>query len=177
MKSKGYEDVLLFMGILSVRGFPDGLKNRLEASFGPVDIITDPFPFDFTDYYVPEMGNGIERFFISFSVLVSPDALAAVKEETNMIEEEWAEDGQRKINLDPGLLSLSSVVLATTKNRSHRIAIGRSLYAELTLVYQNRHFEALPWTYADYKSDKVQEVLQRFRKRYKELMKLAESRA
>ena len=159
------------MGILSVRGFPESLKNRLEASFGPVDIITDPFPFDFTDYYVPEMGNGIERFFISFSVLVSPDALAAVKEETNMIEEEWAEDGQRKINLDPGLLSLSSVVLATTKNRSHRIAIGRSLYAELTLVYQNRHFEALPWTYADYRSEEVQNILLAFRKQYLQLRK------
>lgn len=176
MIARGYDDELLFMGILSVRGFPSLLQERLEASFGPVDIITEPFPFTFTDYYVPEMGEGIERFFISFSNLVQPDTLALIKERTNEIEGEWAEDGRRSINLDPGLLSLSSIVLATTKNRSHRIAIGRSLYAELTLIYQNRHFEALPWTYADYRSEEVQEVLLRLRDRYKQLSRLAKER-
>ena len=176
MIARGYDDELLFMGILSVRGFPSLLQERLEASFGPVDIITEPFPFTFTDYYVPEMGEGIERFFISFSNLVQPDTLAMIKERTNEIEAEWADDGRRSVNLDPGLLSLSSVVLATTKNRSHRIAIGRSLYAELTLIYQNRHFEALPWTYADYRSEEVQEVLLRLRDRYKQLSRLAKER-
>ena len=176
MIARGYDDELLFMGILSVRGFPSLLQERLEASFGPVDIITEPFPFTFTDYYVPEMGEGIERFFISFSNLVQPDTLAMIKERTNEVEGEWAEDGRRSINLDPGLLSLSSIVLATTKNRSHRIAIGRSLYAELTLIYQNRHFEALPWTYADYRSEEVQEVLLRLRDRYKQLSRLAKER-
>ena len=176
MKARGYDNELLFMGILSVRGFPSSLRDRLESEFGPVDIITDSFPFTFTDYYVPEMGEGIERFFISFSKLVQPDTLALIKERTNEIEAEWADDGRRSVNLDPGLLSLSSVVLATTKNRSHRIAIGRSLYAELTLIYQDRHFEALPWTYADYRSEQVQEVLLSFRSRYKELMRLAKDR-
>ena len=176
MIARGYDDELLFMGILSVRGFPSLLQERLEASFGPVDIITEPFPFTFTDYYVPEMGEGIERFFISFSNLVQPATLAMFKERTNEIEGEWAEDGRRSINLDPGLLSLSSIVLATTKNRSHRITIGRSLYAELTLIYQNRHFEALPWTYADYRSEEVQEVLLRLRDRYKQLSRLAKER-
>ena len=136
MIARGYDDELLFMGILSVRGFPSLLQERLEASFGPVDIITEPFPFTFTDYYVPEMGEGIERFFVSFHSLVFPDDLALIKERTNSIEEEWMVDGGRSVNLDPGLLSYSSVILATTKNRAHRIAIGRSLYAELTLMYQ-----------------------------------------
>ena len=66
MTKREYEKVLLFMGILSVRGFPDALRKRLEAEFGPVDIITEPFPFDYTDYYVQEMGEGIERFFVSW---------------------------------------------------------------------------------------------------------------
>ena len=138
MIARGYDDELLFMGILSVRGFPSLLQERLEASFGPVDIITEPFPFTFTDYYVPEMGEGIERFFISFSNLVQPDTLAMIKERTNEIEGELAEDGKRSINLDPGLLSLSSIVLATTKNRSHRIAIGRSLYAAMLIIGRKR---------------------------------------
>ena len=176
MTAKEYEKVLLFMGVLSVRGFPRSLCDELASSFGPVDIVTEPFPFTFTDYYVPEMGEGIERFFISFSTLVSPDSLSLIKEMTNRIEDRYMEDGCRKINLDPGLLSESSVILATTKNRAHRIAIGRSLYAELTLIYHDRHFEAFPWTYADYRSQKVQDILIGFRNRCKELRKLEKNR-
>ncbi len=172
MNAAEYNPVLLFMGILSVRGFPDALKAELENVFGPIDIITEPFSFDFTDYYVSEMGEGIERFFISFSNLVSPDSLSFIKETTNGIEARFAEEGKRKINLDPGLLSESSVILATTKNRAHRIAIGRNLYAELTLVYQNKRYRAFDWTYADYRSEKVQDELKKLRTRYKELRKL-----
>lgn len=173
MIRREYDSVMLFMGILSVRGFPEALRDVLEREFGPIDAVTEPFPFDYTDYYVPEMGEGIERFFISFSNLVQPDSLSSIKERTNEIEKEWMVDGKRSINLDPGLLSDASVILATTKNRAHRIAIGRSLYAELTLIYQNRRFESFPWTYADYRSEKVESVLYGFRKRYKELRKLA----
>lgn len=173
MIRREYDSVMLFMGILSVRGFPEALHDVLEREFGPIDAVTEPFPFDYTDYYVPEMGEGIERFFISFGNLVQPDSLSSIKERTNEIEKEWMVDGKRSINLDPGLLSDASVILATTKNRAHRIAIGRSLYAELTLIYQNRRFESFPWTYADYRSEKVESVLYGFRNRYKELRKLA----
>ena len=169
MNKKEYDDVMLFMGVLSVRGFPDALKNELEAEFGQIDIITEPFPFDFTDYYVPEMGEGIERFFISFRNLVSPDTLASIKEKTNEIEKAWADDGKRRINLDPGLLSESSIILATTKNRAHRIAIGRGLYAEVTLIYQSHGFTSFPWTYADYRSAEVQAMLLDMRRDYLEL--------
>lgn len=158
---------MLFMGVLSVIGLPDDLRSRLESLFGPISVITDPFPFDFTGYYVPEMGEGIERFFISFSNLVSPDSLASIKTATNSIEEEYSDNGNRKINLDPGLLSLENAILATTKNRSHRIAIGKNLYAEVTLIYYKHQWQALPWTYADYRSERVQTILSSFRDEYK----------
>ena len=93
MEYKPYDDVMLFMGVLSVKGFPQTLRESLEKNFGPIKTISDPFPFSFTDYYVPEMGEGIERFFISFSNLVSPDSLADIKVITNEIEKEYEEDG------------------------------------------------------------------------------------
>ena len=80
--------------------------------------------------------------------------------------EEYEEDGGRKINLDPGTLSESNIILATTKNRSHRIAIGQNLYAELTLMYKNHEYVSFPWTYSDYKSERVQNTLLEFRKEY-----------
>ncbi len=164
MNTREYDDVMLIMGVLSVKGFPDSLKAELEESFGPIEEITEPFPFSFTDYYVPEMGDCIMRFFIRFQRLIKPDELAAIKSKTNDIEKKYSEEGGRKINLDPGTLSDSNLILATTKNRSHRIAIGDSLYGELTLIYQNHDFQSFPWTYADYKSDKVRGILISFRK-------------
>ena len=166
MKERQYQKNLLFMGILSTRGFPDSIREKLVDSFGPISYISPSMPFTFTDYYNPEMGEGIERFFISFSRLISPDALADAKIITNAIELDEAVDGKRKINLDPGLISEASVILATTKNRAHRIAIGHNLYAEVTLIYQNHGFVSFPWTYADYRSDDVQTILIKMRKDY-----------
>lgn len=171
MEEKEYESVLLFTGVLTTRGFPERLRKALEDEFGPIDIISPSIDFSFTDYYVPEMGEGIERFFISFRNLVSPDSLKDAKLFTNRLEKEWEEDGKRKINLDPGTLSAASVILATTKNRSHRIAIGSRLFAEVTLIYQNKGFVSFPWTYSDYRSEEVQRVLLEFRKSYLEKLK------
>lgn len=173
MIAKPYDRVMLFMGVLSVRGFPDSLKEKLEERYGIISMITEPFPFSFTDYYVPEMGNGIERFFLAFDRLILPDELAAIKTETDRLEEGYAIDGNRKINLDPGIITEGNIILATTKNRAHRIAIGQALYAEVTLMYHSHGFESFPWTYADYRSDKVQSVLLSFRKRYLSLRKLS----
>ncbi len=172
MLIRPYEDALLFMGILSVRGFPSSLRASLEDLFGPIRTVSTPIPFTFTDYYDAEMGKGIERFLIAFSNLISPDRLAEVKTITDTLELSMADDGRRPVNLDPGLITESSVILATTKNRAHRIAIGRSLYAEVTLIYHHHGFESFPWTYADYRSKEIQDVLLSFRREYLDTRKL-----
>lgn len=171
MQERDYDKVMLFMGVLSVKGFPEEMKTKLEEKFGPIELMSEPFPFSFTDYYVPEMGEGIQRFFLAFSRLITPDELADAKKFTNLLESEWEEEGGRKINLDPGTLSEANIVLATTKNRAHRIAIGQKLFAELTLMYQNHGFVSFPWTYADYRSEEVQKTLLEFRTRFLHLRK------
>ena len=171
MEYRPYDSVMLFMGVLSTKGFPQSLQDRLQEKFGPIRSVSTPFPFSFTDYYVPEMGEGIERFFVSFSRLVSPASLTEAKRITNEIEKEWEEDGKRKINLDPGTLSEANIILATTKNRAHRIAIGENMYAEVTLIYQNHGYQSFPWTYSDYKSSLVQDILLDLRKDYLRMRK------
>lgn len=171
MIEKEYEKVLLFMGVLSTKGFPSELRESLIEHFGPIEEVTESIPFSFTDYYNEEMGEGITRFFVSFSRLVSPDELRGAKLFTDREERKWMEDGKRKINLDPGTLSGGNVILATTKNRSHRIAIGSELYAELTLMYSSHAFQSFPWTYSDYKSEWVQNILLRWRKEYFQKLK------
>lgn len=163
MEEKEYESVMLFMGVLSTKGFPQSLRDSLEDKFGEIETVSPSIPFSFTDYYNSEMGEGIERFFISFKKLVSPDSLRDAKLFTNALEKEYLSSTGRQINLDPGTLSTANVILATTKNRSHRIAIGSKLYAEVTLIYQKHGFLSFPWTYSDYKSESVQKILLSFR--------------
>ena len=177
MDEKEYEKVELFMGVLSSKGFPLALRKTLEENFGEIAIITEPIPFTFTNYYDEEMGLPIERFFILFKNLVRPDFLVKSKKITNEIEKRWEEDGKRKINLDPGTLSEANVILATTKNRAHRVAIGNNLFAEITLIYQNHVFTSFPWTYSDYKSEEVQNVLFAFRQHLLKKRKEEKSKA
>ena len=45
--------------------------------------------------------------------------------------------------------STGKLVLATTKDRDHRLYLGEGIYAEVTLHYQGGAWRARPWTYPD----------------------------
>lgn len=168
----------LIMGVLStLPGEKEALRHLLVEEFGPIDYESQEFDFTFTDYYVPEMGRCIKRFFYSFVNLVSPDQLPDIKIRTNELEEKFAQDGNRKINLDPGLLSLSSLILATTKNNVHRIPLQKGIYGEVTLMYVNREYQTLPWTYADYRTPAFHEIFKEMRTLLKKKLKATQSQA
>ena len=165
----------LVIGVLiSVPEKKEKLINALTEKFGQADYVSPPMDFTFTDYYNEEMGDKIERFFISFADLVDPSSLAEIKLVTNSIEDSFAENGKRKINLDPGILSVESFILATTKNNGHRIPLKKGIYAEVTLMFVNRQFVPLQWTYADYRSEDYRRILTEIRKKYKEDLKRQE---
>lgn len=154
----------LIIGILStVPEKKDELRHILADEFGPIDFESQEFDFNYTDYYVPEMGSRIKRFFYSFVNLVSPEHLADIKIRTNEIEKKFASDGNRKINIDPGLLSLSSLILATTKNNVHRIPLQKGIYGEVTLMYVNKEFQTLQWTYTDYRCPEYHHIFKEMR--------------
>jgi hypothetical protein len=157
-------------------GFWQQVLLRLSDSFGPIDYASRPIPFAFTHYYDEELGAPLVRRFVAFERLVDPQALARIKLATNALEEELGSRpaaggarlaGPRSINLDPGLLSLSRFVLASTKDSSHRIPLADGIFAEITLQYQRPTFRPLPWTYPDYRSEEVHEVLLEIRRMFK----------
>jgi hypothetical protein len=79
--------------------------------------------------------------------------LATVKHMTNRLEVRWSTpQGQRRVNIDPGYLDLAKVVLASTKDHSHRLYIGEGIFAEVTLRYRQRAFQVWEWTYPDYRT-------------------------
>lgn len=148
------------------RAFLAEAKAALVAEWGAVDFESEPLPFDHTAYYEREFGSGLERLIWAFERLIDPGTLADVKTRTNELEQRWLADGQRRVNLDSGYLSLSKLVLATTKNHGHRIYVGRGIYAEVTLHYQGGAFRPWPWTYPDYATPHYCALFAAIRQRY-----------
>lgn len=144
----------------------------LSEYAGPVEERTEFWPFDFTDYYALEMGESLERQFVSFERLIDPAELRHQKRLTNELESRICRDcalpdTQRPVNLDPGYLSLSKLVLATTKDYSHRIYLGGGIYAESTLHYEAGGWRPWPWTYPDYADSRYHAFFERVRERLK----------
>lgn len=144
----------------------ESVASDLIEEFGPVDVVSPWFPFDYTDYYAPEMGSPLFRRMLSLEQPIEQRKLAQIKCDTNVIEERYAVDGRRRVNIDPGYMLQAQFVLATGKNYSHRIYIGRGIYADLTLMYSKGRFETLPWTYPDYADRRMHDYLNRVRKKY-----------
>lgn len=148
--------VKLICGLLG--SDPDLLRRarqQLAKSFGPVELASELWPFAQTDYYEAQMGRGLQRQFLAFERLVRPDDLAEQKQISNAIETQMSEECQgldilRPVNLDPGYIDLGKLVLATTKDRAHRIYIGSGVYAEVTLQWTAGSWQGWGWTYPDY---------------------------
>jgi hypothetical protein len=131
------------------RLFPQAACDLAER-FGMVELTSSWLPFAYTDYYEQEMGSPLFRRVLAFKDLIEQEALPEIKTITNRLEEKYSTNNSRRINIDPGYLLLERFVLATGKNYSHRICIGKNIYADLTLIFQKGRFQALPWTYPDY---------------------------
>ena len=128
----------------------DQALETLFRRYGPFDFLSEPQHFTHTTYYNREMGPNILRQVCSFLNLVRPEDLPDVKLYTNQLETHLSQDGKRRVNIDPGLLSEERLILATGKNYTHRVYLRSGIYADLTLVFQNGAYRALPWTYPDY---------------------------
>lgn len=142
------------------------VTKALAENFGPLDMVSTWFPFDFTSYYESEMGKPLFRRIVVFRKLIQQDALSEIKLKTNAIEHRYLNNSKRSVNIDPGYLVHARFVLATAKDYSHRIYSGNGIYADLTLVYQEGDFRPLPWTYPDYAAEPLRAYLIQVRHKY-----------
>jgi hypothetical protein len=166
----------LIIGILAAD--EECLKAALEAintNFGKTDFVSDLWPFDQTDYYKDQTGENILRQFVSIEKLIDPGKLSKIKHKTNMLEQKLAKqsasDLLRPVNLDPGIIEPSKLVLATTKNYSHRIYIGKKMYAEVTLIFDKGKWKPFEYTYPDYRQDCYHDFFSKVRTRLVEQLK------
>lgn len=146
------KDVKLFMATtFSNQKVYAEVRQILEEKFGQIDFQSDIFDFNFTEYYAPEMGINLRKQFVSFQPLIKPENLNEIKLWTNELEMQYSVAGKRQVNIDPGYLTAANIVLATTKNFSHRVYLGKGIYGDVHLRFRNHQFQALEWTYADYR--------------------------
>jgi len=156
------DHVALIAAVMAVdRSWLDRAKQSLSETFGPLARESVLYPFDIhSSYYEREMGCDLIKQFVSFERRIPMDRLPAIKIATNKLEERFARrEGERlgrRVNVDPGYMASSKLVLATTKNYDHRIYLGEGIFADLTLRYCHGRFETLDWTYPDYRTDLAQ---------------------
>lgn len=157
----------LVIGLLvNDKSLMPGVAEKLAHAFGAMDMVSAWMDFDFTEYYAQEMGKPLYRRMITFKGLIQQKDLADIKLTTNDLEQSYADSGRRCVNIDPGYLLYERFVLATGKNYSHRIYIGRRIYADLTLIYQHGTYQSLPWTYPDYADHRMIRFLKQVREKY-----------
>jgi len=141
----------------------------LTDSFGPIDLTSTLMEFKFTDYYKKQMGQGLKRKFVSFAETVPPEKLSEAKIQTNMLEEEIKKQfgsAHRTVNLDPGYLTASALIMATAKDFSHRIPLQKGIYAHLEFLFGKKEVKILNWTYPDFRTDEYQQFFLTVRKIY-----------
>ena len=175
-KLKAPKPVKLIIGILAAdQKCLHAAIEALTAEFGETDLVSDIWPFDQTDYYKNETGGHILRQFVSAERLIDPGSLAKIKHRTNKLERKLAAKLglplPRPANLDPGIIEPSKLILATTKNYSHRIYIGKKMYAEVTLLFDKGHWRPFDHTYPDYKQQYYFDFFDKVRKRLLEQLR------
>ena len=168
--TKEPKPVKLIIGILaSNQDVLAAARKTIIDNIGQTDLVSDVWPFTQTDYYNTETGENILRQFVSIDKLIDPGSLPQIKHRTNTLEQQLAAklniDLPRPINLDPGIIEPSKLILATTKNYSHRIYIGQKMYAEVTLIFDKGSWQPLPYTYPDYKQQSYHDFFTKVRTR------------
>jgi len=151
-----HSPVLLIMAAFSRYGEAlDWARQRAESECGPIALASERFAHEETTFYEPTMGKGLLKTFFAFQRRIDPTAIVDLKHKSNAWEMEYqavsARREPRPLNIDPGYLTEAKLVLATTKDRDHRLYLDRGIFAEVTLHFQRGAWRERPWTYPDYR--------------------------
>ncbi len=170
-KAKKPQRVKLVIGLLTKhKKLFDCSEEFFAKKFGEIDYKSPDILFNHTDYYKKEMGHPLKKRFISFKRLIQPQDIARIKLLTNSLEEKLSKKSNsslsRKINIDPGYITDSKLILATTKDYYHRIYLSKGIYSEVTLSWKKGTFQSFEWTYPDYRTDEYINILNTIRNSY-----------
>lgn len=169
MNSKTNHSGIIIWGLLSNElNLINSIESELNSNYDSTILKSSTILFNYTNYYEREMGKELKRLWIVTKKVIDLSSIADVKLFSTKLEKKFQMNAQRRINIDPGFLTLSNLILATTKNYSHRIYLKDGIFAEVTLIFHNNSFQTLEWTYPDYR-DNI-EFFNNARKMYQQLL-------
>ena len=132
---------------------------RLAQRWGEASVCSAEIPFEAGGYYTASMGSELQKSLIAVTSFTDPGGLADWKTQTNQWEQEYTElsrhHEERPLNLDPGYMTQAKLVLATTKDRDHRLYLRDGMFAEVTLTYVGKAWQHHRWTYPSYRTEEV----------------------
>jgi hypothetical protein len=121
-----------------------------------------------TDYYEDEMGPGLTRVIVSFRELGNAPDLVEVKLAAGRLEEKLSGASGRTVNIDPGYIDYFKAVLASFKEGPQKIYLGRGVYADPVLMYEDHRWRVLPWSFPDFRKGLYMEEFGEIRRIYRE---------
>jgi hypothetical protein len=149
--------------------------DRLTEVWGPMLGVTPPIAFEAGGYYTSTMGADLKKVLVAMAEVTDPSELADWKHQTNKWEAEYAEGRpmteSRPLNLDPGYVTQAKLVLATTKDRDHRIYLRDGMFAEVTLNYVGKQWQHHRWTYPSYCRQEVAEFADNCRRELRKYLR------
>jgi len=157
---RSVEPVIRFCAVISRH---DDLRQqaieRLAKAWGPVVTQSPDLEFQAGGFYTSTMGEDLKKTLVALEGFADPAGLADWKLQTNNWESEitsaTSHPEPRPLNLDPGYMSQAKLVLATTKDRDHRIYLRDGMFAEVTLTYVGKTWQHHRWSYPSYRTDTV----------------------
>ncbi len=142
-------------------------KSAMQRQSWEIEHQSQEFPFDQTDYYSTEMGEGLKRCFMCIKGLQPLEFSAEWKLKTLEIEKQFSNKGKRRINLDPGYLDLTRVVLLSGKEGSHKIYLRNGVWADLVLLKDRGGYRNFPWTFPDIRTGRYNDFFLQLRTEFK----------
>ena len=174
------EKAKLFIGVIAVdKQILPVCKEYFLTEWGEIDLESEIFPFNTTNYYEDEMGKNLVKKFFSFKKLINREDIVDIKLKTNELElkikTNKAKQG-RDVNIDPGYITLTNVTLATTKDYRHRIYLGKGIFLENTLYYdrKKKSYVEWEWTYPDYRKQEYKQFFNKMREIYHNQLRYGE---
>jgi hypothetical protein len=166
-------DALLFFAIFSGSSeILDETKGELARRFGPLITPGPRINFTDTEYYRRSMGPNLLKEWFAVDRIIDQAELASIKVECQEMETTIGSLHEstvvRPVNIDPGMIDLGKVMLASTKNHAHRIYVGSGIFVEVTLYFCEGEWSGWPWTYPDYRRPEVHRFFDRARLEYRE---------
>ena len=148
-------------------------ERELEGAFGEIALQSPVYPFDTSDYYRAEMGEGLRRCWYCFDVLWRAERLPQARATTGRIEAKFTVGDKRDVNLDPGYLDLGKLVLASWKEAPDKIYMGNGVWAHTCLRFGDGTFRAPAHSFPDFRDGRFDGFMLEARTLYKSLLREA----